>query len=94
MFDWSHLLAALGVGFLGAGHCIGMCGGISSALSFALAKDNQQPYRQLGLVLAYNLGRIFSYCLAGLLLGLFSAQAADLGLTPILRLLAGAMLVL
>ncbi|WP_416884788.1 sulfite exporter TauE/SafE family protein [Marinospirillum sp.] len=63
------LITALIAGFLGGGHCIGMCGGIVSALSFALPPSQRQPARIASLMLAYNLGRIGSYTLAGALVG-------------------------
>lgn len=56
------LIAVLLAGFLGGGHCAGMCGGIVSALSAGAAT-------RLALLLAYNLGRIASYGLAGALAG-------------------------
>ncbi|MFZ1797860.1 MAG: sulfite exporter TauE/SafE family protein [Dokdonella sp.] len=60
--------AALLLGFLASGHCMLMCGGISMALGVATAKDaSGRPRRSL--LLAYQLGRIFSYSVAGLLIG-------------------------
>ncbi len=50
------------VGLLGGVHCVGMCGGIVGALSLG------QPGRW-SLQLAYNLGRLLSYCVAGALAG-------------------------
>lgn len=50
------------VGLLGGVHCIGMCGGIVGALSLGQSG-------RLSLQLAYNAGRIFSYCAAGALAG-------------------------
>ncbi len=35
------LLGALLVGLAGAGHCIGMCGGVSAALSMAIPAEKQ-----------------------------------------------------
>lgn len=58
------LLSAFVVGLLGGVHCVGMCGGIVGALSFGLPAD-----RQLPILLAYNVGRISSYTLAGALMG-------------------------
>ena len=58
------LLSAFIVGLLGGVHCVGMCGGIVSALSFGLPPD-----RNLPILLAYNAGRISSYALAGALMG-------------------------
>lgn len=50
------------VGLLGGVHCVGMCGGIVSALSFQAG----QPMRgQLLQHLAYNAGRILTYGIAG-----------------------------
>ncbi len=62
--------AAFVVGLLGGVHCVGMCGGIVAALSFGLAESRRSdPRAMLPLLMAYNLGRIASYGLAGLLAG-------------------------
>ncbi len=58
------LLSAFVVGLLGGVHCVGMCGGIVGALSFGLPAE-----RNLPILLAYNVGRISSYTLAGALMG-------------------------
>lgn len=52
------------IGLLGAGHCIGMCSGIASALSFSISPNQKNGILAL---LLYNLGRITSYALAGLI---------------------------
>ncbi|WLI90857.1 sulfite exporter TauE/SafE family protein [Massilia sp. R2A-15] len=65
------------VGLLGSVHCAGMCGGIVSAFSLAPARSfpvrvatvRTAPTAALGRVLAYNGGRIASYCAAGALAG-------------------------
>ncbi|NWG88182.1 MAG: sulfite exporter TauE/SafE family protein [Hydrogenophilaceae bacterium] len=64
------LLAALLVGFSGGVHCVGMCGGIVTALS--LQSGRRQPF---SLQLTYNLGRIASYATAGALAGLIGSVA-------------------
>jgi uncharacterized protein len=90
------LLTALMAGLLGGTHCIGMCGGIVSALSFALPPSQRRPLRIASLMLSYNLGRIGSYMLAGLLAGalgqLLISQLAELRL--LLSWLAVIMLLL
>jgi len=58
------LLSAFVVGLLGGVHCVGMCGGIVGALSLGLPGN-----RNLPILLAYNVGRISSYTLAGALMG-------------------------
>jgi len=57
-------LAVFLVGLLGGVHCVGMCGGIIGALS--VQGVGRAPWR---LHLAYNLGRIVSYAMAGALVG-------------------------
>ena len=52
---------------MGGAHCIGMCGGIMSALTFAVPPSMRHPARMGGLLLGYNLGRIMSYMTAGAL---------------------------
>lgn len=64
------LLSALLVGFFGGVHCVGMCGGIVGALTLGLPEPvrgsaaGAWPFH-----IAYNLGRISSYTLAGALAG-------------------------
>ena len=70
------LLSAFLVGLLGSTHCLGMCGGIVSALTFGVRADLRQSPRTLGLfLLAYNAGRIGSYTIAGLIAGAVGAGA-------------------
>ncbi len=75
MPDTALLASALLFGLAGSTHCIGMCGGIAGSL--AVSGDR----RGFGFQLAYNCGRLFSYGLAGALIGqlgqLFS-QTAEL----------------
>jgi hypothetical protein len=61
----NSFIALFIVGLLGGGHCAGMCGGIVGALTL----QSPQGGAAFGVHLAYNLGRIASYMLAGLLVG-------------------------
>ncbi len=85
------LVSALVLGLLGGGHCIGMCGGLMGALTMAIPAE-QRP-RRLQLLLAYNLGRIASYGLAGLLLGTAGWALASGPAATVLRALAGLLLI-
>ena len=67
------LISAFLVGLLGGGHCIGMCGGIVSAVSMHLPNQTKSQTKILFLI-AYNVGRILSYTLAGALAGLVGAS--------------------
>jgi len=91
-------LAALVVGLFGAVHCVGMCGGVVGALSFGLPEEIRgRPGRVLPYLVAYNLGRITSYTIAGLLmggLGLMAAHMAALQETRVaLQIVAGLFMV-
>lgn len=66
-------LAVFLIGLLGGTHCVGMCGGIVAALSGSTVPGARLAWP---LHLAYNCGRIFSYTVAGALMG----ALGDLGL--------------
>lgn len=85
------LLSALILGLLGGGHCIGMCGGLMGALTLAIPAEQRQ--RRLRLLLAYNLGRIASYAVAGLLLGAAGWALASGPAATVLRTVAGLLLI-
>lgn len=82
-WDWlthSEFLAAFIVGLLGGVHCLGMCGGIVSALTFGLpAQQRTRLPSLLPMLLAYNGGRITSYVVAGALAGGLGAAFLNLG---------------
>lgn len=66
------------MGLLGGVHCIGMCGGIVGALSFGLPEDvRARTAHLLRFQLAYNLGRIASYVVAGAAVGALGRLLAE-----------------
>lgn len=84
--DVLNLLPIFMVGLAGSVHCIGMCGGIVSALS---ATPSARPVIAIALartpvadnflrVAAYNTGRIGSYMVAGALAGGLAGGASNL----------------
>ena len=85
------LLSALVLGLLGGGHCLGMCGGLMGALTMAIPPE--QRGKRLRLLIAYNLGRISSYTLAGLLIGLAGWAVASSPAAMVLRVVAALLLI-
>lgn len=65
MIDPIYSMALL-TGLLGSGHCIGMCGGLISALSISPLVQRQRPLLFQAL---YHVGRITTYSLIGALVG-------------------------
>ena len=65
---WLPYITAFTVGLVGGVHCLGMCGGIIGTLSMQLPGPRTGG-RQLAYQLAYNLGRVSSYVVAGALMG-------------------------
>ncbi|HSG11014.1 MAG TPA: sulfite exporter TauE/SafE family protein [Gammaproteobacteria bacterium] len=92
------LIAAFTVGLLGGTHCAGMCGGIVGALSAGLSdKLRAARWHFVAAQLAYNVGRIASYTLAGVIAGAFAWHLGKTGVMdgfPLGKLVAGAIMVL
>lgn len=92
MADLLPLLgSALVLGLLGGGHCMGMCGGLMGALTLAIPPA--QRGRRLRLLVAYNVGRVLSYTVAGLMLGMAGWAVANSPAVFVLRIMAALLLI-
>jgi sulfite exporter TauE/SafE len=91
------IVAAFMIGLLGSTHCIGMCGGIVSALTMGLSEQTRRsPLKLLPYLLTYNAGRLISYSIAGLIVGLLSSTLSDvfqIGRFPIGGVVGGLFMV-
>jgi sulfite exporter TauE/SafE len=87
----AHFAPPLLFGLAGSVHCVGMCGGIVSALSLGGGKT-----WRTGMVY-YHLGRIFTYSILGLILGFLGQQFIELNLVKgsqsVLALLSGLIII-
>ena len=82
--------AAILIGWLGGVHCLGMCGGIVSALSMSVPQS-----RRLALMVAYNTGRCVTYITLGVLAGFMGyAGISFVGLAPKLLYVVANLLLL
>ncbi|MCH8533073.1 MAG: sulfite exporter TauE/SafE family protein [Saccharospirillum sp.] len=81
----ADLFSAVLIGLVSSAHCLGMCGGVTMALGL--------QHHGFGHLLGYNLGRISTYALLGVLIGagLSWLPAAAM---PALRLIAAILLIL
>lgn len=84
-------LAAFSAGLLGGVHCAAMCGGVLTACAPSVTSGSRGRFR---FALAYNAGRIASYCVAGALVGGLGQGALALHAGPAIQhallVLAGA----
>ena len=97
MTEQLTLASVFVMGLLSGVHCVGMCGGIVGALTLGVDPKSGTK-RRLGFQVFYNLGRISSYTLAGLLMGWIGAittqSFASHSLHQILQTFSGIVLIL
>lgn len=86
MYLWTAFL----VGLAGSLHCIGMCGPIV----IALPSSQQSRTHLIRGRISYNLGRVFTYSLMGLLFGLFGKGIAMAGFQRDLSIVLGVVILL
>lgn len=82
----ADLIAAAGIGLAGAGHCLGMCGGIAAAI-------NLGGNRGALTTVAYHIGRLSSYAALGALLGALAGSINIAQWTMVLRYIAALLLI-
>lgn len=94
IIDPALIAVALSLGFLGSSHCIGMCGGISAALS--INQQSNGKLQQLAYLLGFNSGRILSYALAAIAIGFIGQLLGNYhqNLALGMRIAAGLLLIL
>ncbi len=83
-------LAAISLGFLGSFHCIGMCGPI--ALTIPVKRDS--AFSIISGTLTYNLGRVSTYAVLGVVFGLVGQGFALAGLQNVLSITLGLLLLI
>lgn len=85
-----EILSGLALGFFGSLHCIGMCGPIALALP-TQSKSKLSFYS--GRIL-YNLGRVITYSIMGLIIGLIGQKINLAGYQQIVSITLGALILI
>lgn len=88
--DYTLIIAALTLGFTTGFHCIGMCGPI--ALSLGISKKKQVNFLLQNIL--YQLGRITTYSILGIILGLIGKSFELAGFQSYLSIFAGIVLII
>lgn len=82
---------ALSIGFFGSLHCIGMCGPLALGVSSFYPQDKLTLFLRM---LSYNVGRILTYAVMGVVLGAIGQTLVLTGLQKSLSIVSGAVLVI
>lgn len=82
-------LAAFTIGVLGSFHCIGMCG----PLALSLPLKNNSLFSKFTGTLLYNIGRIVTYSLIGIIAGSIGQGFSLMGFQQALSIAAGLIII-
>ena len=85
-----EIIAGLIIGFVGSFHCIGMCGPIALALP---VPDSNNFKFYTGRII-YNLGRIISYAVMGVLFGFIGEKLVLSGFQQVLSISLGILILI
>ncbi|HIG89040.1 sulfite exporter TauE/SafE family protein [Candidatus Thioglobus sp.] len=93
------LISVFLMGLLGGVHCLGMCGGVVGMLTASLPEQTRADSKQILLYhFNYNLGRILSYALLGIVFGfigeLLSSTLQMSVFDQVLRIFSGALMIM
>lgn len=83
------MILAFFIGLIGSVHCIGMCG----PLMFALPNVRNSIQLQIRNQVLYHIGRIFTYGILGLIMGLIGATSLMKGWQQYLSIITGIFLI-
>lgn len=84
------IIAAFLAGLAGSVHCIGMCGPLALSLPF----NRFNASSKWTAIVLYNLGRVIAYSLIGLIVGLLGRGINWFGLTQIISILLGSIILI
>lgn len=86
----TYAIAAISLGFLSGFHCIGMCGPIALALPIG----QRSHFMKVISILTYNLGRVITYSILGIVFGLLGESLIFFGFQQKLSIGLGVVILL
>lgn len=86
---WQIFISAFSIGLLSSFHCVGMCG----AFAFSLPVQNFSSSKKFAAILLYNLGRVTTYSLLGVVFGIAGRQLFLGGFQQWFSIIAGIVIV-
>ena len=89
MIEWTYITSAFVLGLVGSGHCLGMCGGITVALNASAAEE-----KRLQLASVYQLFRVMSYAILGVVVGSLGHVFERWTQVPLLPIIGAVLLVM
>ncbi len=84
------IVSAFIMGFVGSVHCVGMCGPLAISMPFSFFTS----IKKWAAIFMYNFGRVTAYSTIGIFVGLLGRGVNWFGLTQILSLILGALIVI
>ncbi|MFV0604257.1 MAG: sulfite exporter TauE/SafE family protein [Niabella sp.] len=86
----SIIIIGLSIGLAGSFHCVGMCG----PLALSLPLNNNNRTTRITAIVFYNLGRVFTYFLLGILFGAIGSSLFLTGYQQALSIVIGSIILL
>lgn len=87
---WQVMIAGLTLGATGSLHCVGMCG----PLSLALPTHHMSSVGKIISLLLYQIGRVITYSMIGLLVGLVGRSIYIAGYQQLFSIILGSIVLL
>ncbi|HVM89587.1 MAG TPA: sulfite exporter TauE/SafE family protein [Puia sp.] len=87
--SWEIIIAGFTLGAIGSLHCVGMCG----PLAMALPVQHFSQQKKLLAISLYQVGRVFTYSLLGLVLGLAGRRIYLAGFQQWFSIITGVLVV-
>jgi sulfite exporter TauE/SafE len=84
------IIAGLTLGLFGSLHCVGMCG----PLALALPSPHSRRSKQIIAAFMYNIGRVVTYSLLGLVFGLIGKSFSLIGFQQLFSIVTGGIMLL